>query len=155
IQPAAVEAYSLADDGEEGVGGFSPFELEQARRTRIRRRSADGGNQWKALGQFRADRYPDLRTRLLCKLADRLLELRGPEIAGGPVDEIAHERGRFGESYPGVDPRNLAHHENAGAALLLVLPGPIVIERVLAEQPAKRGLAGFAFRKLVGAFRQA
>ena len=72
-----------------------------------RRRAADGSDQRIARGELVARRDPDLRAELGCRVAHRLLDLGGAEVARGRVDEVAHQRGRFGQPHPGLDLRRL------------------------------------------------
>ena len=108
VETAAVETHALADDRDPRGVRLAPLELDQARRARLRRSAADCRDQRIARGEFLTRSHPNLSTQRGSRVANGLLEFRWTKIAGRRVDEVADQRGRFGEPHGSIDARRFA-----------------------------------------------
>ena len=153
VEPARIEADALADDRDPRMAPVAPFQLDQPRRAAGARGAADRGDHRIALVERLAGGDRRLGAARLGERAGRRLQLGRAEVAGGRVDEVADQEGRFGDQHGLLDPRRLVgqQHARALAAVLLL----VAVEAILAEQPAEHRRAGPAARHPVAALGQA
>src|SRR4051812_239736 len=88
VEPAAVEADALADDGDTQIVGLAPFELDQPWSARLGCGASHGGDQRIARGEILSVCDADLGPGIGSKLASGLFQLCRTEIARRRVDEV-------------------------------------------------------------------
>src|SRR4051794_15101724 len=155
VETARIEADALADDRDSRIARLTPFEFNEARRSVRGGSGADRSDERIAFVEIVAGCYAYFCGTPLPFLSRSSFQLGGPEISGWRVHEIANERRRISQPYCLIDLRRFPCHEDARTTLRLFLFGTIVVEAVLREEPAERGSAGLAVRKLVSPFGQA
>ena len=133
VEPAAVEAHTLADDRHPRVVGLAPFKLDQAGRPLACRRTPDRSDEGIAFGQLRAADDGTLRAGFVGEFAYSILDFGRSEIAGGRVDEVAHKRGCFGKANHAFDLRRIAGNQDARSAFGLFRFRPESVEPMLAK----------------------
>ncbi len=147
VEPAAVEGDALADDGQAGVRRIAPMQVDQARG--LLGGAADRVDRREAVAQRLADDDLHLGSEHARLRHDGLGKLGRPEIVGGGVDEVAHQRLRLGESHRRARRRWVAGQQDARRLGLVGLA--VAVEAMLREAPAQPRRAGFAVAQPVGA----
>src|SRR5262249_9408465 len=146
-----VEADTLADERDLGMGGIAPAHVDQT--WRAIGGAADGMDERKILlEQIVADDRREARAVTIGKRAGSLLELRRPHVVCGRVDEIAREKDACddaGEVF-GVDP--LGDFEPRRLVVRLA----VAPEAIAAERKGERRQAriGRCYGETIGARRE-
>ena len=137
VEATGIKGHALADQGDFGMVGLSPDQIDQPR---CARRGAADGMDHRIIGlqQIIAADHADIGAKLVGQRASGILDLLRAHVIGGRIDQItAHEHG-FGHGRDGMSIHTFGHDKLAGRLIGLFVTG----EAIGAEREGQHGLFG-------------